>query len=228
MTGRVNLTRYFELADQQDLDEARLAYPRYRDMMQRLADRYGHPLDRVCAAFVSLSPNSDYCGNLRSLISVLEGHRQKIPLACVTISTYNHCKRRAHAYLLGHADFVASTRGLKIMSFYHNIMDPQDPNWVTVDGHVVGAWRGNDSMTMKEALLKPRDYRIIRDDVMAAADQAGLIPCQYQAAIWFARKRHLGIRYSSQYDLFSDKSGITWDQIQPYAFLPAGQLSLRI
>lgn len=226
--GHDGLRRYFNMADTRDLAEAMLAYPRYHNMMRNLSKQYKRPLFRVVAAFASLSPNSDYIGNLRSLVSVLEGMAQRVPPAAVTVSTYNHCKLRAWVYLSGRKDFERHTKGLKILNFYHNILYPHDDRWVTVDGHVVAAWRGADDANMKDSLLKPSEYETIKAALIQLAAKAGIAPNAYQAAVWFARKRHLNIKYSAQWDLFSDPSGITWDEIVQYPFKPHGQLELNL
>lgn len=226
--GQQNLERIFKLADDRDIAAAKLAYRSYRSFLKELSRPYRFDFDKVVAAFVSLSPNADYIGNLRSLVTCMEGVQNKVIPACIVVSTYNHCKLRALAYLGGQADFLEKTRGLKILNFYHNLLYPDDPAWATIDGHVVAAYRGNDSATMKQALIKPREYQVIKQDLSELAVMHGLLPNQYQAAIWFARKRHLRIKYNPQYDIFSDKLGISWEAVTPFPFLPAGQLSLGL
>lgn len=216
--GVEGLQRFYAMASAVELAQALEAYPSYHYMLNCIATQYKQPLDRVVAAFVSLSPNSDYMGNLRSLVSVLEGLRHGVALEAVVVSTYNHCKQRAWKYLLGELDFVHTTKGKKILNFYHNILEPKNPLWVTVDGHIVAAWYGADNMTMKQALLNARTYEQIKSGVQQLALAEGLVPNQYQAVVWFVRKRFLGIRYDLQYDLFSDRAGIVWDRVQPYPF----------
>ena len=190
-----NLELMFERADDVDFEEGKLAYFRYNELMQRIARKYNYPLARVVAAFVSLSPNSDYTGNLRSLISLLEGIAAGVPCDQITVSTYKHCRDRAHAYVLADREFLKLTHGQKVLSFYHNVMTPEDNRYVTVDGHVVAAWRGQN-LTMNEAILrKKRDYVEIADAIKRLAFRRYLLPNQYQAVLWFARKRSLGIRY---------------------------------
>lgn len=197
-----NLQTLFSKADADDRAEGELAYARYNLVMRMFADHYGVPVDRATAAFVALSPNNDYFGNLRSLASVLEGIRAGTPVQDITVSTYKHCRDRAYAYATGQEPFDVPTRGLKTLSFYHNILDPSHRGYVTVDGHMVCAYHGKHQ-TMKDAKVRGRQhYEMIRLATCELAHDAGLIPNQAQAIIWFARKRIFNVKYDPQLNLF--------------------------
>ena len=148
-----NLSKLYALADDIDRREGRLAYARYNALMRSIAEAYNSDLLRVTAAFAALSPNNDYLGNLRSLVSILVGMRECIPLDRITVSTYEACRDRAYSYLIGDADFWTTVKGPKIRAFYRNIIRPADTDYVTIDGHMAAAYAGN-SGTMKENIVK--------------------------------------------------------------------------
>lgn len=214
-----NLRKFFGRADPTDLAEGVKVYERYHELMRGFADMYGFSLSGVIAAFVSLSPNSDYYGNLRSLASVLQGLRDGVPHDQITVSTYNHCKHRAIAYLLGHAEFLTNTTGPKIKSFYHNVLNPWDQRWVTIDGHMVNIWLDTNK-PMKESLISKRTYVEIADAVKHLAFQQFMIPCQYQAVCWFARKRLFNVVYSAQLSLLHSKDDQWRTMHDPRAIIP--------
>jgi hypothetical protein len=210
----------FEQADTTDLTEGKLAYWRYHQMMHSIAKVYGHDVREVTAAFVALSPNSDYLGNLRSLISVLEGVRRGAQVDDITVATYKGCRDRAYAYVTKQQDFLLTARGPKIRAFYHNILFPDHKEFVTIDGHMVGAYRGNDG-TMKENIVSPRVYKEVASTTKRLANQLGLIPNQLQAVIWFTRKRVLNVKYDGQMSLFGDSTDrwqtmVKVEEIKPY------------
>lgn len=214
-----NLEAMFGRADTTDYNEGLSAYPRYHIVMQKIAGHYGFSLEQVCAAFCSLSPNSDYVGNLRSTVSVLDGINRGIDPELVTVSTYKHCQRRAYAYAMGHRDFWTESKGPKIKSFYRNILDPTDSRFVTIDGHMSAIWQGK-RLTMREALIPARTYEIIRRGVIALAFRHFILPCQMQAILWFARKRIENVVYDPQMNLFADGSDL-WQTIrEPDTILP--------
>jgi hypothetical protein len=220
--GFANLVKYFKLADTIDLDEGMVAYERYNIVMRRLAKKYDvFTLEQVCAVFCSLSPNSDYWGNLRSTVSCLQGITERIPDSDIVVSTYNHNKTRALAYARGVESFEAKTKGKKILNFYHNILTPHSDRWVTIDGHMVGVWKDEPTATMKDLLIRPKYYDVIAYHVSDYARRCFILPQQMQAILWFVRKRITNTVYSGQFDLFAE-AGDAWktardvNTIKPY------------
>lgn len=203
-----NLEKLWNQRDAVDHAEGLLAYRRYRKVMVSFADRYCFPLKDTVSAFVALSPNSDYYGNLRSLATVMNGVANGAPVDQITVSTYNACRDRAYKYLTGESDFLKTVKGLKTRSFRDNILRPNTSKEVTVDGHMIAAWRGK-SLTMREAarLMKnKRQYFEIRDGIAELAENNNVAPCQCQAILWLTRKRVNTIKYSAQLELFGNMS----------------------
>lgn len=220
--GRDNLGRYLQMADEIDLDEGMVAYDRYNMVMRRIAAKYdAFTLQQVCAVFCSLSPNSDYWGNLRSTVSVLQGIIEARAEEDIVVSTYTHCKLRAMEYARGWKDFTKETKGPKVLAFYHNILTPHSSQWVTIDGHMVGVWCDNRTATMKDLLVTKRQYHVIATNLKELAFQNFMLPNQLQAILWFTRKRVCNSVYSGQFDMFAS-IGDAWrtardvDTIKPY------------
>jgi hypothetical protein len=207
-----------------------VAYDRYNIVMRRIAKRYDFPLDIVCAVFCSLSPNSDYVGNLRSTVSVLHGLRSGTPDDDIVVSTYGHCKTRALAYARRVDSFVSESRGPKILNFYYNILKPHSWRYVTIDGHMVAIWRNEPTATMKQSIVHRSEYTVIAEAVKRFAFYHFMAPNQMQAILWFVRKRTLNVKYSAQLDLLSD-SDDAWgtlrnvDEILPYTKSDARRLA---
>jgi hypothetical protein len=216
-----NLRTYFELADSTDITEGMIAYERYNIVMRRIAEKYEYPLDATCAVFCSLSPNSDYWGNLRSTVSVLQGINEARVADDITVSTYGHCKLRAMAYATGAKSFTEETRGPKILNFYHNILMPHSARYVTIDGHMVGVLRDDRKGTMRDLLIKPREYQNYAALVKQFAFKNFMLPNQMQAILWFVRKRITNKVYDGQLDMLTSKDD-AWktvrdvDTIKPY------------
>lgn len=231
VTGLAALMKMFRAADATDIAEGALAYERYHIVMQRLADHYGFTIQQTCAVFCALSPNSDYRGNLRSTASVLHGLASGTPYQDITVSTYKHCRDRALLYATGVVDFMGTVKGHKTRNFYMNIMDPSDPAWVTIDGHMSAIWQGRD-LTMKDALIKPRVYKVMADDVKTLAEHHGMLPHQMQAVLWFTRKRTRAIKYDPQASLFAPRDDL-WatlqhpEDIQPYPTQNEGNTDVK-
>lgn len=210
-----NLRRLLDKADAIDIRDGVVAYNTYNQVINNFALAYGAKFEPTLAAFCALSPQNDYYGNLRSLASVLHAVQHSIPVTEVTVSTYNHCRDRAYAYLKGSADFLSTVKGLKIRSFYANILNPADLTPVTVDGHMVCAWKGIN-VPMTSAAVRPPEYLEIAKGVREVAKDLDLIPNQVQAIIWFARKRLERIKYQPQLDFFTDGLRVMPTEALPY------------
>jgi hypothetical protein len=217
-----NLVAMWNKADDTDKVEGQLAYPRYQKTLRGLAHAYDFKFESVVAAFVHLSPNNDYFGNLRSLVSVMRGIREDVPLDRITVSTYESARNRAYNCLRD-APFPGPSKGPKIIAFYRNILDPLDADFVTVDGHMVACWAGVNT-TMKESLVSAKDYKLITTDLKALAKALTMVPCQLQATLWFARKRTLQVKYDGQWKLFDQDWSDQWgtvvspENIPPFEF----------
>ncbi len=216
-----NLEKMFQQADAIDMEEGLLAYQRYHAVMCQMSRAYSIELEKVIAVFVSLSPNNDYVGNLRSTVSILAGISHGIEEEKITISTYKHCRKRAFQYGTGQGDFLKETKGPKITNFYHNLLDPTDNRYVTIDGHMSAIWQ-DKNLTMKEAIVRNnREYNEIADAVKKLAFREMMLPNQLQAVLWFTRKRVCNIKSENQFDLLLPK-GDLWktsrslNEIRPY------------
>jgi len=214
-----NLKRLYSQADEMDISDGLQAYQRYHDLMKTIAAHFNMPLKRTTAAFVALSPNSDYLGNLRSLVSMLEAGRQGLPYDSAIVSTYNACRARANLYLTG-TPFLDHAKGLKTRAFYQNILEPKTAGPVTVDGHMYHAWAGTTG-GMRDAKVTRRVYAQISHEISRLAAENDVYPHQAQAILWFARKRILSVLYDSQMALFDrdvgyQKTAFKLEEIRPY------------
>jgi hypothetical protein len=215
----INIRKVLDQADSIDFTEGLLAYTRYQQLLQEIASVYGFGFVQSVAAFVTLSPNNDYLGNLRSLVSLMIGINEGRSPDQITVSTYGACKLRAHSFLTGEKDFLIETKGPKTRAFYHNILKPEDKKHVTIDGHMYGVWTGK-RLRMKEVAHLKIPYNTIAKDIQKVARQEDLIPCQLQAILWFTWKRINNVIYSPQLALLDHNNHwgavVPVDQIIPF------------
>lgn len=217
-----NIRRILNQADEIDISEGRVSYWRYHEVLTNLAEFYGVDLPRTVAVFAALSPNADYQGNLRSAASVLAGWWAGVECDRIRVTTYNHCRDRAYSYLEG-VSFLETVSGKKIRSFYSNILNPMDPEPVTIDGHAVNVWNGR-RRTLK-TVVGGWNYETVSAAYRETARVVGLLPNQVQSITWFAWKRIHKIHFPGrQLELFRDNSADLWrtladpKEIQPFPF----------
>lgn len=187
-----------------DKEYGRSAYRGYRDTVSRIA--CGHiSLVKACAVFALCSPNSDYEGNLRSLEVIIRGYLNGAPVEGLRgLSTYRQCAIRSYRVLSGELpEHVFGYDARKTYSFYRNILDPSDPYFITIDGHMHNLWAGK-VRTLDKSGFRPKLYDRIANDFKEASRRVDdiLLPNQMQAALWWSWKRVHGIRFDYQIDLF--------------------------
>jgi len=203
--GIKNIELVLAQSDFVDLTEGKTAYERYNEVLRSIADYYSMGFVQTVAAFVALSPNNDYVGNLRSLITLIVGFKNNIPVEQITTSTYKQCRNRAYNYLTGEKDFLVETGGPKTINFYFNILKPKDTKYVTIDGHMYGVWHGERFRMVEVAHLKI-PYSKIASDFKIVAKRNNLIPNQLQATLWFTWKRINNVIYNPQLSLLNQEN----------------------
>lgn len=222
----LNLVQAWAQVDQTAMAIGRASYPSYRASLQLWSEFYGIGLVPTVEAFVALSPNNDYHGNLRSLSSVMFSVAAGISFDRLTVSTYRACALRAINYLTGKVSFLDTVNGRKITSFRHNILYQKYSDKVTVDGHMVAVWLADTAMTMSQAneVMSNKLYTDIEAGVRKLARANDMAPCDVQACLWVSRKQRQGIKFDDQQDLFSGKS--RWDEVAEPQHYPPFQRKL--
>ena len=204
-SGMSNLVRWWNDSSPMDREYGLIAYRSYRDRIGSLTSRTSP--EKACAVFALLSPNSDFNGNVRSFQIVMAGFRRKPRRLTVDelqgLRTYRTCAARAYRILQGEPPAkVFGPTAPKTWNFYHNLLDPRDVRFVTIDGHMYNLWRGErSSLNVAAARFKPAVYEEIAGDFKELAKALGLVPNQLQATVWWAYKRINGIKFDYQIDL---------------------------
>lgn len=197
-----------------DLAMGAKAYPTYQSILRAMASHYGAPYVGTVEAFVALSPNSDYHGNLRSAASLLQAFQAGGTFEECTISTYRACGQRAWSYLTGEVSFLDTVGGKKITSFRDNILYPDTSKRITVDGHMIAIYTGsNFTMSQANLALRTIGYKTIEQEFAKLFRREKVPFPAGQAALWMSRKRRAGIKLTPQLNLLHEDTD--WDRVIP-------------
>lgn len=82
----------------------------------------------------------------------------------------------------GQPRIEAILQGQKTVSFYHNLLNPSNPDFVTIDRHVL------DSLVFEGANITPQRYVLIENVIKQYSKQLNLVPCSTQAIVWVTHK----------------------------------------
>lgn len=192
--GAQNLMKVYRACHPEDRADAMNSYFRYRDICQAIATNHEAELHTVAAVFSALSPNNDYIGNIKDAISVMAFSKGRIRTP--KVHTYRQNLRKALKIASTELHPNDAFQALKTKNFYRNIICPEDTGHVTVDGHMVNAFRGDRKGNVKGLRFNDREYEEIKDIIIGLAQALDIIPNQFQAICWVSWKAMNGRKYS--------------------------------
>ncbi len=198
--SRKNVQKVLDEATELEFSEGKRAYEYYNQTLSEISENTGLPLSAVAGCFSALSPNSDYLGNLRSCKTVCLGYvGGKKESECI-VSTYKHNRAKAWRILEGE-HFYSVFKGLKVRNFWRNLTEPDNPEAITIDGHMKNVWDYKVRI-MSDSGLSKTLYAKLAWEFSRTARHNDLLPCQLQAILWLTWKRLNRIKIS--YDPFQE------------------------
>lgn len=143
------------------------------DRANALAIELAGDLRTGAGVIAALSPNCSWDQNQKIARLAFE--------TGVAGGTFGDATRKANRILDGE-DPDAVLGGLKVRSFFLNIVDPSDPIPVTIDRHAHSICVGEPQR--KGQKIGKRLYAQLSDEYREAADTLGILPQQVQAVTW--------------------------------------------
>ncbi len=186
-----HILRYYELANSAEVEFGLRWYQEAHEQAVKLSKVYRIPVEIICAVIAGLSPRCVWEGNLLNAEKMLKAHIGHRRLDSFTVTTYGTNKRKAWAILrTGDVELLS---GLKVKSFYDNILHPETSKGVTIDGHAVNIFFGKVGV-VKNKHFQPAWYEKIAKVYVKISMKLGLKPLELQAITWLCYKRVHGIR----------------------------------
>ena len=204
--GIYNLRSCWYRGDDEDREVGLGYYTNFRARLLRLGSLAGcsQPTTTL-GVFAALSPNNTEKNNTEDMVAAVRAHKADI-WHKLTVRTYGPNKEKAKRILDGEdPDLVL--KGVKTNSFYHNLLDPEDDRWVTVDGHMVNIWNGA-RVPLDLAGVSMEGYRMVERGVREAADRFSVPASGFQATVWGVWRRINGIQYQAQRKLAFEDRGL--------------------
>lgn len=153
-----NLLKVYDQTTPEELADALASYQRYHDLIAEVASQTDVPIRMAAGVFAALSPNNSYVSNLRNCRTLLKVAKEGGMLESFRVNTYNSNKQKAWYMAVDNVDPLALLKGLKTKAFFLNLLDPTDPEPVTVDGHMYWVWMGRKGVVKTRGPGKS-DYR---------------------------------------------------------------------
>lgn len=183
-----NLTSVYRRADELDLRDGLGWYERAHGSALNLAEKYARPLTATCGIIAALSPGLRWEKNIEDADVLLDGlKRGDVPL----VGVYGKRNRDKAVAIANGADPRKTLGGLKVRSFYENILNPLDREHVTIDRHAKTA-AFNLAQNAANAVVRNAEYQYIAWHMRVLAKRYALVPCQFQAVCWVVWRRLKG------------------------------------
>ena len=153
-----------------------------------LSKKHNKPLDMVVGVIAILSPQKKWELNKLQANLFLEG---KELVGMVSSKQLESAQR-----IVNGENFlsVINKGSMKIKNFYHNILTPNCPNFITIDTHMVKIYRKQFPYTKvkspKQVFQSKKFYNLLANWVKREAALNGVLPCEYQAHLWVMKKKN--------------------------------------
>lgn len=153
-----------------------------------LSETYKIGFDRVCGVISALSPANNWNNNKREAENLIVCFISGGDWRLIPFRTYSINVAKAWDILTNHSksteDFFSVKTGAKTLNFYENIKDPKNPDFVTIDRHMIAILEGRLGQRSGAGRITTKQYRDLSDKFKKVSKKLGLLPNELQAVLW--------------------------------------------
>lgn len=150
-----------------------------------ISHKYRISYNKVVGVISALSPACNWPQNKKDAEKLIAAFVAGDNFSDYTYCTYGANVIKGWNILLSKSDpvtFFNAKTGAKTLNFYLNILDPYNPDAVTIDRHAFAVYAGRK--TGGTVSLTPKRYGIIAAAYIEASRQLNMVPNQLQAILW--------------------------------------------
>jgi hypothetical protein len=154
----------------------------------KLSKKYNLELWQVVGILVSLSAQKAWKTNIRQTIEFLKGKQLTGMYSGIQLNT---CKK----ILFGEDPMnIWGKTSFKYRNFYLSILNPEDPNPVCIDTHMINWYLSKFPFSKLNRVKKDsifankKHYTLIQNQIRKEAIQNNIIPSHYQAIVWVQQR----------------------------------------
>lgn len=199
---RENFLKVYNQATNYEKELGIKSYFHYNRLTTNIAQELGFPAHIGPAVFAVLSPNSSYFGNLRDCRRLLEAKKKGLGINDFKVNTYDANKRKAYKLADCQVDPLELIVANKTRNFYLNVLNPNDPIPVTVDGHCYNIARYKRENLVGLRGFTDKKYEILAQNIRDLAKDLNLIPNQLQGILWITWKKIHNLVHSNQIEFW--------------------------
>ena len=192
------IKQYLNQANEVEIQGGMTWYQRAHGIAVELSSKYNIDIKIVCSVISALSPRAVWESNIRDAENLFRCHCNGRKYHNVKVTTYGRNKQKAIDLLKETINPDTCFVAPKTLNFYQNIFNPENKDYITIDGHSINIFYGklgaveNKHFTKKGYNKIAKAYRII-------AEKCGIMPNQLQAITWLTFKRINNIKVNWRY-----------------------------
>lgn len=152
--------------------DGRVWYPDAHTYLLELSKEFKISIEKVCGVCAALSPLKSWPVNKNITRSYLEGKRN-----IHTKLQVSKCD-----WIMRGDDIEKCLGGLKTVNFFFNLLNPPDPNYCTIDRHMLWMFDERPSLT-------PKKYNSLKSVMIDYANTNKWVTSELQAVTWLTVKR---------------------------------------
>lgn len=196
-----HIEKIFKQANNIEIENGLNWYRSAREDITFIADKYNISHEIAIAVTSALSPRCIWENNLKDLEKVLLWHnktknsidnRDTLP----KVTTYKQNLKKAIFILQTGITDVFKT--CKTYNFYNNLLNPDDNNFITIDGHSINIYYGKLGIVENKHFTK-KYYNKIANVYRKVSKKHNLLVNQLQAITWLTFKRIYNIKVNWRY-----------------------------
>ena len=173
-----NLERVMSLASPSLISDGQQWYWEAHEFAIKIAQKYGMEDWKVSGIIAALSPMKEWTLNKRIAEEFILGKRD--------IHFGLQVEKAERILQLGEDEIEkvdGILNGRKTVSFHHNIHEPENEDYVTVDTHLL------DALIFPGANISPFRYGMIENTIKNYSKRVNFVPCATQAIVWVTHKK---------------------------------------
>ena len=205
MTPQNNILKVYKQATPEQKKTGGGAYKDYNKQLKALAEFHSFDFKKVAAAFAALSPGISIDRNFEFIIKLcdfIKAEKDPSRLKEIRYVGYPGGLVRAYDIILGFLDFETSLakNSKKTLSFYHNILNPEGEEHITIDRHMISVYLGRAATETERVKVfsNAAAYKRLAKIFFEVAERLKVKPLELQAVCWYAwRARGVESEYFS-------------------------------
>jgi hypothetical protein len=180
-------------------------YSEANSYAQELHQKYEISVEKICAVISALSPAVSWEINKTDAENMLEIYVNFGELEDVQFSTYGQNAFKAWEILNDYQvqtfeeiynKYFNKKTGQKTANFFANILQPFNPNFVTIDRHQLSICKNLKKTGGSQVVSSKGAYDLLKEIHIESAKELGILANQLQAVTWSAfRTQVLGYEY---------------------------------